>query len=90
MLTCIYDSFSKWDYTHVASALTCSYFLYYFYKVVHRPELVAAEGPFKNTLRENLHVLKENFWPTFWAFTKHHQTICRVVFKSKPVLPYVR
>ncbi|XP_066912053.1 phospholipase ABHD3-like isoform X4 [Clytia hemisphaerica] len=90
MLGYIYNSFTNWDYTHVASAVTCSYFLYYFYKVVHRPALVAAEGPYKKMLHDQLTVLKEHFWPTFWAFNKHHQTICRVVFKSKPVLPYVR
>jgi len=66
------------------------YALYYFYKVVHRPCLIAADGDFKSMLQTNLHSLKEHSWPTFWAFNPHFQTICRVVMKSKPVIAYRR
>jgi len=66
------------------------YALYYFYKVVHRPCLIAGDGEFKSTLQTNLHILKEHYWPTFWAFTSHFQTICRPFLKSKPDVPYRR
>ena len=85
-----YNILVYWMSSPVVTALVCGYFMYYFYKVVHRPCLVVKDGEFKSKLVENLHVLKEHYWPTFWAFSRHFQTIGRVLFKSKPYLPYER
>ncbi|XP_057309633.1 phospholipase ABHD3-like isoform X2 [Hydractinia symbiolongicarpus] len=76
--------------SHVITGAVCGYFLYYFYKVVHRPVLIAADGEFKSILSDELVILKEHWWPTFWAFNTHFQTITRVLFKAKPHISYKR
>ena len=68
---------------------TLSYLLFYVYKVVHRPLLIGTEGEFKSLL-DKLDILNEHYWPTFWAFSTHFQTIFRALLKSKPHVPYRR
>ena len=68
---------------------TLSYLLFYVYKVVHRPLLIGSEGEFKSLL-DKLDILNEHYWPTFWAFSTHFQTILRALLKSKPHVPYRR
>ena len=68
---------------------TLLYLLFYVYKVVHRPLLIGREGEFKSRLNK-LDILNEYYWPTFWAFSTHFQTIFPALFKSKPHVPYRR
>ncbi|XP_012559199.1 phospholipase ABHD3 isoform X1 [Hydra vulgaris] len=90
MMHNVLNLFVGLDVSGVIASLICGYFFYYFYKVVHRPVLIVGDGEFKNKLIRHLDVLNEHFWPTFWAFSTHFQTIGRVLFKSKPFVPYRR
>ena len=78
----------SWPVTLTVAA--CTYTLYYLIQVVHRPKLYVKSGKYEKRLRQSLPILQENYWPTFWAFSSHLQTVFRALLKSKPSIPYVR
>ena len=86
----IVKGFLDWSWSPIITAISCCYAVYYLWKVVHRPKLFVKTGPFERKLRHNLGVLNEYYWPTFWGFSSHLQTIFRVMLKSKPYMPYRR
>ena len=80
----------NWQWLGLFIAVSLCYTAYYFLMVVKKPRLICAEGKLLDILQKNLAVLDEHYWPTFWCFSSRLMTICRVIFKAKPFIPYRR
>eukprot|EP00794_Sanderia_malayensis_P012232 gene12232-13493_t len=87
----IFDILFKSQWLGALATFLVCYTAYYLLVVVKKPRLVCCEkGELFAKLQKNLKVLNEYYWPTFWCFSAHLMTICRVAFKPNPSLPYKR
>ena len=84
------DTIYNWQWPTVLAAFIVCYTAYYFTVVIRKPKLVGGDGWLMRNLEKNLKVVKEHYWPTFWCFSAHMMTVCRVIFKRKPFVPYRR
>lgn len=80
----------RWQWLPVLTALSTIYFLYYFFHVVHKPRLIVKEGRFRKFLLQSCPMLSEYYWPTFWCFAAHAQTLIRALIRSRPSVPFRR
>ncbi|XP_065063658.1 phospholipase ABHD3-like [Rhopilema esculentum] len=80
----------NWQWPSILLAFSICYTAYYMLVVVKKPRFVCGKGLLSNRLKKHLYVIQERYWPTFWCFSAHMMTVCRVIFKSKPFIPYRR
>lgn len=64
------------------------YTLYYFTKVVKRPRLVCGDKRLLQLIESHCPIAREYFWPTWWCFQSHAQTVLRTVLQSCPHVIY--
>ena len=79
--------------SHVLSTATlflALYFLYYLLFTVNKPRVAGARGKFHSMLMESCPTLSAYYWPTFWAFNCHLNTIVRFVLQRPPSITYRR
>lgn len=86
----VVDTIYNWQWPAILLAFLVCYTAYYFTVVVRTPKLVCGKGWLLEKLEKNLAVIREHYWPTFWCFPAHLMTVCRVIFKRKPFMPYRR
>ena len=56
---------------------------------VSKPRIIG-KGPLKLKLLKTCPILRERYWPTFWAFHRHLATVCRALLQRYPDLQYKR
>ena len=86
----LFNTIYNWQWPYVLLAFVLCYTTYYFTVVVRKPKLVCGNGNLRAALEKRLKVVNEYYWPTFWCFSAHLMTVCRVLFKRKPFMPYRR
>ncbi|BFZ18243.1 hypothetical protein BsWGS_21282 [Bradybaena similaris] len=74
-----------------AAAATCCvglYAAYYLFCVVKRPVIACGDRVFLRFLYKYCSVSRERFWPTWWCFQSHAQTILRTIIQSNKPITY--
>ncbi|CAG5121956.1 unnamed protein product [Candidula unifasciata] len=73
------------------AAATCFagvYAAYYLFYVVKKPVIACGDRAFLQFLDKYCSVSKEKFWPTWWCFQSHAQTLLRVLIQSNKPIRY--
>ena len=87
----VLNAIYNWQWPTILLTFLVCYTTYYLIVVVKKPQLVTcSEGWLRKSLEENLKTMHEHYWPTIWCFSAPIITICRVIFKRRPVVPYRR
>ncbi len=70
----------------ISVLLTC---LYRYMLAAKRP-IVVGKGDLKNKVLQYCPILKERYWPTFWAFHGNLTSVLRFLLQRRPILKYRR
>lgn len=63
------------------------YALYYFREVAQKPRFYCKDGKFRWFVLANVPMLYERYWPTFWCFGTHAQTVFSNALRSLVPMP---
>ncbi|GFO49640.1 abhydrolase domain-containing protein 3 [Plakobranchus ocellatus] len=69
----------------VTSLVYISYYLLY---VVNTPIIVCGDAKFKQFLTDHCPISREKYWPTWYAFQGHIQTVLRNFIQCRPKVDY--
>ncbi|XP_071494913.1 protein ABHD1-like [Diadema antillarum] len=72
---------SNWLASTVCVGLGAIYTAYYLRYVVQKPVLACGNPKLKSFLTTHLPLLSHSYWPTFWAFDTHLQTVIHSLFQ---------
>jgi len=64
-------------------------YLYLSSRAVKKPTIIG-KGPLKDKLILSCPILKKRYWPTFWAFYGHLNTLIRFFVQKGPDIHYRR
>lgn len=84
------DILYQWQWLPLLVTLLVIYVTYYFVYVVKKPRVFCKDGHFRDFLFRTCPILTEFYWPTFWCFGAHAQTVIRALIRSKPQVPFRR
>lgn len=67
------------------------YTVHYFLNAAKKPKLFSAEGKLKRFIVQNVPIIKETYWPSFWCYHSHLLTPISNAFRQRnPKLQFHR
>jgi len=75
--------------TFITCGAVIGVFIYCYKLAVNKPRVIG-RGPLKQKLLNSCPILRDRYWPTFWAFHRHLTTIVRGMLQRRPNVQYSR
>jgi abhydrolase domain-containing protein 1/3 len=66
----------------VAACFASIYAAYYFLYVVKKPVIACGDKAFRKFIDKHCSISREKFWPTWWCFQSHVQTLLRALIQT--------
>lgn len=72
----------------IVLAFSGLYAAYYLCSVVKKPRIACRDKRLQQLIERHCPIAREYFWPTWWCFQSHAQTVLRSILQSRPPITY--